>query len=289
MRSVSADGESARSEGVVRGHRYLFGWPVATEVHAYTDIMVPAAYLASSAPDLGRFLSLLLNDGLRGDARLLSAEGVEELLPSAAEQASADKQDGRDHGWKPAGREKGRAWYREGVSPGFHALLAVLPGEDLGIVVLASRTGGPGPAAATALLDGVLDLILGRPGGSYLPWERILHVALLILVGAWMVQPIRWHRRWKAVGSPTATAHTRPIVGRLVLDLAVAGAFPLVVILGIAKMSIQGLLGLYPDLGVALIVFPLTAIPTAVWRTLVRSEAWRRGQGASSTGTTLTT
>ena len=290
MRSVSADRETARSGGVVPGHRYLFGLPVATEAHAYTDVMVPAAYVASSAPDLGRFLSLLLNEGFRGDVRLLSGTGVEALLPRVVEQAIADEQaivveqaiadeqDGRDHGWKPLRREGGKAWYREGVSPGFHALVAVLPDEELGIVVLASRTGGPGPDAASELLDGALDLILGRPVGSYLPWERILHVALLILVGAWMVQPIRWHRRWKAVGSPKTTAHTRPIVGRLVLDLAVAGALPLVVILGMAKMSIQGLLGLYPDLGMALIVFPLAAIPTAVWRALVHSEAVRRGR-----------
>ena len=64
----------------------------------------------------------------------------------------------------------------------------------------------------------------------------------------------------------------------LAAELALAAAVPLVVVLGVAKASLSWLLALYPDVGVALLVFPVTVVPTAVWRCLVRSEIWRRSQ-----------
>jgi CubicO group peptidase (beta-lactamase class C family) len=278
MGSVSADWETARREGVVQGHRYLFGWPIATDGHTYSDDMVPAAHVAASAPDVGRFLSVLLSRGSRDGTRLLSASGVEALLPPATDQAAATVQDNFDYGWKSVGGGELRAWYREGVSPGFHALIAVLPEQGLGIVILASRAGGPGPNATSELLRGVTERALGRAGRAYVPWERILHLALLILVVAGILLPFHWHRRWKAMGRPTATAHTVPIVSRLALELALAVTLPLVVVLGVEKMSILGLLSLHPDLGIAVIVFPFAIIPTTVWKTLVHSEQWRRSR-----------
>jgi CubicO group peptidase (beta-lactamase class C family) len=199
MASVSADGEAARSEGVVKGHRYLFGWPVATDGHTYTDVMVPAAHLAASASDMGRFLSVLLSLGRLGETQLLSPSGVEALLPKTTDPSAGTDPQELSHGWKSVGGEPIRAWYREGVSPGFHALIAVLPEEDLGVVVLANRAGGPGPAAASELLYGMVDRALGRPGQTYLPWERILHLVLLILVAGCILQTVRWYRRWVAV------------------------------------------------------------------------------------------
>ncbi len=186
MESAVADGETARSEGVATGHRYLFGWPVATEGHPYTDIMVPAAHMAASALDTGRFLSVLLNQGRRDDVRLLTASGAKALLPTPQDPTDGTAPGAANNGWGlmawggDADREdeealmRAEAWFREGVSPGFHALMAVLPGEDLGVVVLANRTGGPGPSAARELLYGVVDRALGRPGRAYVPWERLI-------------------------------------------------------------------------------------------------------------------
>ncbi len=246
MGSVSADWETARREGVVQGHRYLFGWPLATDGYVYADDMVPAAHVAASASDVGRFLSVLLSRGSRDGTRLLSSSGVEALLPPATDQAVGTVRDEFEHGWKAVGGEDLGAWYREGVSPGFHTLVAVLPEQDLGIVVLTNRAGGPGPSAAS---EGVL-------------------------------LPFRWHRRWRVMGRPRATAHTVPIVSRLALEMVLAAAFPLVIVLGVEKMSILGLLKLHPDLGIAVIVFPLAVIPTAVLKTLVHSEKWRQSREA---------
>ena len=265
IRPLGPDGQ--RAQGEVPGHSYLFGWPVAGTGRANTEGTPPATQLTLSAQELGRFLSALLNDGIHEEQRLLSSAGVESLLPP-----------GEPEGWKRVANAGRTAWYREGATPGYHALIAVSPARELGIIVLASRTGGPGPNAVRSILDGVLDHLEGQDPRPYFPWERILHGMLFFVVLWLLARPIRWHRLWREAGSPRATAHTPTIVIGLAAELGVAAAVPLVVVLGVAKASISWLLALHPDLGVALLVFPVTVAPTAVWRCLVRSEIWRRSQ-----------
>ena len=77
------------------------------------------------------------------------------------------------------------------------------------------------------------------------------------------------------MGGPRATAHTVPILSRFVVDLTLAAALPLIFLLGVAQMPIQTVFSAYPDWGLATILLPVLLVPTAVWRTLVRSEEWR--------------
>ncbi len=278
IRSLGPDGQPAQGEVQVPGHSYLFGWPVAGIGRTDTRGMPPTPQLTLSAQELARFLSVLLNDGIHEGQRLLSSAGVESLLPPGAPTVDAAYQNVWAQGWKRVAKAGPSAWYREAATPGHHALIAVYPAQGLGIIVLASRTGGPGPNAVRSILDGILDHIEGKAPRPYFPWELILHATLFFIVLWLLVRPIRWHRLWREAGSPSATAHTPTIVIGLAAELALAAAVPLVVVLGVAKASLSWLLALYPDVGVALLVFPVTVVPTAVWRCLVRSEIWRRSQ-----------
>jgi CubicO group peptidase (beta-lactamase class C family) len=268
---------TARGERLVDGHSYLFGRPLATRAQVFADGMVPATHISTSAVDLGGFLSLLLDQGRVEGQPLLSTASVDALIPGGGDHTDNGPVDGVAGRWKPVRGAEEPAWYREGVSPGFHAVVALVPQQDLGIVILASRAGGPGPSAALALLSGVVDHAAGQSPRPYFPWERVLHIALFGLVVASILRTFLWYRRWKVMGRPTATAHTPIIIGLLAGEVVLSAALPLGVILGAAKMSIGALLHLYPDLGVAVIIFPISVIPAAVWRTLVHSERWRRG------------
>ena len=276
MRPLRSLAGTAQSGRLLDGHSYLFGWPSATRSQVFADGMVPATHISTSAADLGRFLSVLLDQGRVEGRQLLSTESVEALLPGNDDPTEFGPVDGVAGRWKPVRGSEEPVWYRESVSPGFHAIVALVPQQDLGIVILANRAGGPGPSAALALLSGVVDHTAGRSPRPYVPWERVLHIALFALVAASILRPFLWYRRWRALGRPAATAHTPTIVGLLAVELAVAAALPLWVILGATQMSIDGLLRLYPDLGLAVIAFPLSVIPAAVLRTLVHSEQWRR-------------
>jgi len=258
MRSTTAHGMAvvvaAEVAAVVadapRGYRYVFGLPVPTRNSGALRGPAATTMLVSSAEDIGRFLSLFLNGGRLGDREILSADGVAVMLetPSLA-------------------RSEGRA--------GFHAVLAVLPDEGYGVVVLANRSGGPLMSAPDALMEGILARLSGRESAPYMPWERLLHVGLLIVVGVTGLLALHWRRRWRALGGPRAMAHTAPIISRFVLDLTLAAAMPLIFLLGVVQMPIQAVLSAHPDWGLATILFPTLLVPTAVWRSLVHSEEWR--------------
>lgn len=288
MRSTGATPTRKEPEASVRGHSYVFGWPVSRPRSAdlsgaatgAPDGAAEAAAggpVAASASDLGRFVALFLNRGRWGDRQLLAPAGITEM--GGGEDGS---EDWRGLGWRVEDVAGRRALVHTASVPGFHTTLAVLPDEGYGVVVMASRSAGPILDAPTELAWGILGRVLGLPARTYVPWERLLHLSLLVVLLMEIAKAFRWSRRWQALGRPRATTHTVPIVTRLVLDLTVAAALPLVALFGFAKMSIQALFELYPDVGLAIAIFPLLAIPTAVWRTLVRSEEWRAGARAKS-------
>jgi CubicO group peptidase (beta-lactamase class C family) len=254
MRSTTAHGTAVVVAAVVadapRGHRYVFGLPVPTGNSGALRGPAATTMLVSSAEDIGRFLSLFLNGGRLGDREILSADGVAVMLetPSLA-------------------RSEGRA--------GFHAVLGALPDEGYGVVVLANRSGGPLMSAPDALMEGILARLSGRESAPYMPWERLLHVGLLIVVGVTGLLALHWRRRWRALGGPRAMAHTAPVISRFVLDLTLGAAMPIIFLLGVVQMPIQAVLSAHPDWGLATILFPTLLVPTAVWRSLVRSEEWR--------------
>ena len=269
MRSSTVRREVAREGYVPRGHQYFFGWLVPIRDRSAADGSASSAGVVSSAEDIGRFLSLFLNGGRLVDRQFLSADGVAVMMePPTVEPGRVSD----NHLVQSA---RAPSLERSGGESGFHAALAVLPGGGYGVVVLANRAGGPLLSAPDALMEGILARISGGESAPYLPWERLLHVGLLVLLSAQGWITLRWRRRWRALGGPRATAHTVPIISRFVLDFTVAAALPLVFLLGVAEMPIQAVLAAYPDWGLTTILLPVLLVPTAVWRNLVRSEKWR--------------
>jgi CubicO group peptidase (beta-lactamase class C family) len=251
MSRTTADRDGLERSGLAQGHTYFMGWPIARTEPAYADRMIPTGYVITTADDLGRYLSALL----------AASDGV-------------------GPGWEITRRAGERALYRAGTTPGFYAALAVLPDVDRAVAVLATRSAGPFLDAPGELLDGVLEIALGRSPVDYFPWERILRLGLIVLIVAGLVRLFRVASAWRALGGPRALAHTSPILGRVVLDLALAAAVPLWIILGLVEMPIQAFLERYPDLGIALILLPVLVIPDTVLRSLVTSERWRLARAA---------
>jgi len=179
-------------------------------------------------------------------------------------------------GWGVTEQTVGAAWSHSGTTHGFYSSVTVLPDDGLGIAVLTSRNAGPFKAAPTALLDGVLQIVQGQKPEPYFPWERLVRVLLACSVLAGIYGTVRLQRTWRSLKSPRRMAHTAGVVGRVVFDLALPGVFPLWIIQGVLKLPIQEILVRYPDIGVALILFPAVAIPAAVLRSLVTSEKLRQ-------------
>jgi peptidyl-prolyl cis-trans isomerase A (cyclophilin A) len=255
MTRTTAFREEAEAEGLVQGHGYLFGWPVVRRESEYADRMIPANYIVSTPADLGRYLQ-----------RSLASDMTPPLGP----------EQGPEWGWEASDRSGSVVWLRHGATAGFYSTLAILPNERLGIAVLTSRTAGPFRGAPSQLSDGVIRVVRGEAPNPYFPWERTGRVALSLLMLVGIYWTARLHRMWKALESPRRMAHTPGIVGRVIVDLTLAAVLPLWIIRGALKLPIQEILDIYPDIGVALILFPTLAIPASVLRALVTSELLRQ-------------
>lgn len=272
MTRTTAIREEAEAGGLVQGHSYVFGWPVARDEPAYQDRLIPAGYVVSTPADVGRYLALYLDQGVA------STVGVDSGLDLGSDIGSDIRSDlGPDMalGWVISQQPGGTVWNHAGMTPGFYSKFAILPDEGLAVAVLTSRNAGPFKDAPAELMNGVLRVVRGAAPNPYFPWERILRLVLAVLVLRSLYATGRLYSRWTTLKSPRRMAHTTGIVARVVFDLALAATLPLWIIRGVAKLPIQEFLTFYPDIGIALILFPALAIPAALLRSLVTSEKLR--------------
>jgi len=264
-------------EDLVQGHTYLFGFPVARDEPEYPELMVPTGYAITTPEDMAAYMRVYLNGGMGADGEVLSPEAVRAM----ATPPSGDF--GVGLGWGVAGRWGSRALSHSGMTPGFYSTVALFPDEGIGITVMAARNAGPFLAAPDAVLEGLVLIVRGEEPEPYFPWERMIRYGLLVAILFDLWKTGRLWRAWSAMGRPPSVAHTRRVVGRLVLDLTLAVAIPLWIVLGLARLPIQGFLEFYPDFGIALIAFPALAIPAAVLRALTASRRWRQKAYAAGT------
>ena len=269
MRSSTAHREGAPEDHLPRGNRYFFGWTVPISNPSFRQGTASKTRVMSSAEDIGLFLSLFLNGELLGDFEPLSPNRVAVMTESSLVEPQTVKDN------RFAKSVLVPLLKRSEAQSGFHVVLTVLPEEGYGAVVLANRAGGPFLGTSDALMKGILAQLSGIEPHRYIPWERFLHTGLLIFLSVQWLIALHWRRRWMKLGRPRATAHTVPIVSRLVLDLTLAATLPLIFLLGVTEMPIQAVLLAHPDWGLATILFPVLLVPTSVWRTLVHSEEWR--------------
>ena len=262
--SSTSVADAAASGGLVQGHRYLFGLPVAAG-EAFPTGMVPAGYQVSTARDLGRFVAALSNGGVAG--------GVDVLTPGGS--SGTDRALVTDWG-RTASGDADLTSSQSGATLVTNADILEMPGRHLGVVVLMNANpiqvmGLPAGAAELAL--DVANLSLGREPGSSAPSVRTVYLvldalllALLALLAVHVVRVRTWARR-------LATAHhrrvflARAVVADLVLPLLVLVGLPLAI--GATGSSTGGVVGGWtfllwtlPDLGVALLI--LAVVPLVV-------------------------
>lgn len=121
------------------GYRVVDGRFVARPFELFSPVM-PAGSGTSSGPDMARFMTMLLNGGTLGQARILKPESVKLLTRDA--RANAPDLPGMAHGFFVV-REAGPRMVGHGGNTGdFHSHMILVPEAELGFFV--SETGGQG-------------------------------------------------------------------------------------------------------------------------------------------------
>ena len=75
MKNSFASQDEALKHGMATGHRWWFGFPVAT-TFPYMRSELPAGYLISSAEDMAHYVIAEMNGGRYENASVLSSEGM---------------------------------------------------------------------------------------------------------------------------------------------------------------------------------------------------------------------
>lgn len=133
----------------------------------------PAASLYSTAQDLGNWIRFQLEEGFVGERRLVSAVRWADLhRPQILADAVPFPEFSNDAyalGWRLSSYRGRPAFGHDGMVDGFSSILLVVPGNRLGIAVLANRDDSLMPLAVTLEL---LDRLLGAPPAGWGPRLR---------------------------------------------------------------------------------------------------------------------
>lgn len=201
LAAASGDGRGGGGiDGEATGHRNWFGLPVADGfVHERGDGAWggPASgYVRASISDMASYLRMYLNSG----AGVVSRAGVHRMVFDRVPDASGDTCYGM--GWTTYSWGDGElVMSHDGDVENYVARMCVIPGRDLGIVLLADQNDAVGGNAAFwQMADDVTSLAVGGVAVGIDPGEtcatHACYDAAYLLAILACVAPVLLARRW---------------------------------------------------------------------------------------------
>jgi len=282
MRHSYVSIEQAAQDGLADGHRFLFGVPVPSGPTVRAGLLA-AGYLMSSVSDLGRYLSMYLNDGETADGvRIVSRAALRTMLSPGPEATLGPWADGaRVHygmGWYVGGPWAEPAILHPGNAPDSSAMIVLLPRRGWAVAGVTNATSElpAAPSVIDRLSRNAVDIVVGEDpvaAGSLRTFYAGFDIgALLLLVAvSWdLTRAVRRLHRGNRARRPWLSGLA--ILARLVL---------VVLLLSLPALSGYGWAGAWtwlPDL--TLLIGLLASLLAAT--ALVLAAAWRTRPGQVS-------
>ena len=283
LAAASGDG---RGGGEATGHRNWFGLPVADGfTHERGDGAWggPASgYVCASISDMASYLRMYLNSG----AGVVSRAGVHRMVFDRVPDASGDTCYGM--GWTSYSWGNGElVMSHDGDVENYVARMCVIPGRDLGIVLLADQNDAVGGNAAFwQMADDVTSLAVGGVAVGINPGETcVAHAcydAVYLLAILACVAPVLLARRW-AGRMAAADALERAV--RAVWALALHVAVPVCVALVPAGfgMRLRDFADFYPEQALVMAICDVLLVAGGAMKVASLGRA-RGGQGGAAFG-----
>ena len=265
--------DEARQNGMAEGHRYWFGMTFAHT--SWSTGLIPAGGVISTAPDMGRYLRMMLNEGRLGEERVLSAKGIRTMTRPAVEATvgpwAKDPDVSYGMGWYVGGGPFGSkdAVFHPGGSPDFGSMAAFLPDEGVAMDLLYNVTPEVSLPGAAGDVDrigaGVISLLMGdepKEGWSMYDYYLAFDLVVAVLFGLCVWLLVRAFRRPWLAGSTRFQRISRPAatIGLLLLALVLL-TFPFLTGLGWQVLFLS-----VPDFTLALLVLGLLLLAVGVLR-----------------------
>jgi len=251
--------DEAMREGMSRGHRYWFGFPVATILPHEAD-RLPTASVIASAEDLGQFMIAQLNAGTYQGAQVLSADAVAEMHRGGvvAEGFSYAM------GWRVSRNAEGQTMiHHGGIVPHFRGKMVMLPESGWGVVVLTNVSSTfPFSPASHRVADKVASYLAGGPlpeAGSRFKLIYLVIAVLVVLISANQIRQTIAVVRGRAE-LPTGPGGLRRASARVLVPIALLICIPLLMG-GSWAMAVQSM----PDLALWVLALVLVDLGTRVY------------------------
>ena len=238
MRNSYTSRTDAVQHGLPAGHRYWYGFPVASEL-PFDRGGLGSAGLSSSAQDMTRYLGLYLNQGRHATTALVSPAGAAELqragVPTGLDGVSYAM------GWDVGSVHGLQTISHDGSGFDSHANVVLIPDRGWGVVVMEDGENSPdeffGSRRMTGIAYGVAGMLIGEeppPTSSSRSLWVVYGVVLGILViqVAGMIRSVRTIRGWRTAPSRRPTGALR-IALRVGLPLVVSWTWALLVLVGL--------------------------------------------------------
>ena len=270
MHNSYTSGAEAAQHGLPTGHRYWYGYPVASEV-PFDRGGLGSQGLSASAQDMAGYLSLYLNSGRHGATTLVSPAGAAELqragVPTGLEGVSYAM------GWDVGQIHGTTTITHDGSGFDSHANVVLIPDRGWGVVVMENGENSPdeffGSRRMTGIANGVAGMLIGQEPTAtsssrslWVVYGVVLGILLIQVAG--MVRSVRTIRMWRAVPSRRPTGALR-IGLRVGLPLLVSWTWAVLVLVGVPRIiraPLSAVLMGLPDLGYPLVA---SAVLAFVW------------------------
>jgi CubicO group peptidase (beta-lactamase class C family) len=268
MRNSYTSGTEAEQNGLPTGHRYWYGFPVASEV-PFDRGGLGSGGLSSSAQDMTRYLGLYLNQGRVGGTALVSPAGAAELqragVPTGLDGVSYAM------GWDVGAAHGLPTISHDGSGFDSHANVVLIPDRQWGVVVMENGENSPdeffGSRRMTGIANGIAGMLIGEeppaPSSSstslWVVYGVVLGILVIQVVG--MVHGVRTIRSWRVDPLRRPTGALR-IGFRVGLPLLVSWTWALLVLVGLPQViraPLPAVLMGLPDLGYPLLVSAVLA------------------------------
>jgi CubicO group peptidase (beta-lactamase class C family) len=255
MHSTYLTYDDAVRGGLVGGHQYIFGLPVSASTPRYDDGSVAAGYIASSAQDMCHYLSANLQDGVYEGHRVISPAGLALMYQPQDEIGSRYSM-----GWV-AGEWSGlKSIWHTGLNENFSANMNILPEKGYGIIILGNVNSF---TVHNDLMDGIIRQLHGQPTKSYVPYELLQRLLLLIILLFGLAHLLRQLLAWRGLGYPFLIKIRTKVIVHLAIGIAISCVL-LIAVAVYAGSPLNALLMYQPDVGYGVIcgavIFTLAGI-----------------------------
>jgi CubicO group peptidase (beta-lactamase class C family) len=232
---------AAQQDGLAVGHLMVFGIPIAAPNLPVPVASLPSGQLISSTEDMAHYLIAQLNGGRYCDRQVLSAEGMTRMhTPAAAVYMFGERMPDYGMGWYIDSSGKEEVVMHWGETPDYFSYLALLPEQQLGVVLFVNADQHMYTYPLLDLGNSVVDLLVGEEPADnswlILPWvlRALLLLPVLQIIG--IRTALRRLKRWQVEPG------TRP--GRIklwLLDLILPTILNLVVVAMGVGLLVSGL------------------------------------------------